>query len=205
MTVLGNNLSKVTATAWDVLPAQFHNVSVTIHGVSSFVRFISPTQVNVLIPWEVATSGAPIPAVVSLTTSEGTAQRTIEVHSIAPSLFADGRNAAAINQDGSLNGTGTGKKPAAPGTIVSLYGSGFGQSVPPVPSNFNSEHRQLLRRVEVTVGGVAADVKWAGLAGVGLYQVNVEIPASTADGDQPVVVKVDGVPTQDNVEISVRN
>jgi uncharacterized protein (TIGR03437 family) len=46
----------------------------------------------------------------------------------------------------------------------------------------------------VTIGGTKATVSFSGLAPgfVGLYQINVEVPATLAAGNQPVVVEVSG-------------
>ena len=57
--------------------------------------------------------------------------------------------------------------------------------------------------VTVTVGGVGADVLWAGLVGAGLYQINVRVPASLADGDQAVVAMVAGLSTQSGALVKV--
>jgi uncharacterized protein (TIGR03437 family) len=36
---------------------------------------------------------------------------------------------------------------------------------------------------QITIGGVAASVEYAGLVGAGLYQLNVTVPASLSSGD----------------------
>jgi uncharacterized protein (TIGR03437 family) len=47
----------------------------------------------------------------------------------------------------------------------------------------------------VTIGGVNAIVSFSGLAPgfVGLYQINVEIPAGVKTGNQNVVIKMAGL------------
>jgi uncharacterized protein (TIGR03437 family) len=47
----------------------------------------------------------------------------------------------------------------------------------------------------VTIGGVAAQVDFAGLTpgAVGLYQINAVVPANAPTGSQPLVVSVNGV------------
>ncbi len=46
----------------------------------------------------------------------------------------------------------------------------------------------------MTVGGAAAKVYWVALAPglAGLYQVAIEVPASLANGDYPVIASVSG-------------
>jgi uncharacterized protein (TIGR03437 family) len=46
--------------------------------------------------------------------------------------------------------------------------------------------------VALTVGGVPAQVLWAGLVSPGLYQINVKVP-SVSGGGQAVVATVAGV------------
>jgi uncharacterized protein (TIGR03437 family) len=48
--------------------------------------------------------------------------------------------------------------------------------------------------VSVTIGGVPANVSFAGLVAAGLYQINVTVP-NTATGDQPVRATVNGAQT----------
>jgi hypothetical protein len=55
----------------------------------------------------------------------------------------------------------------------------------------------------VTIGGVQADVLWAGLVGAGLYQVNVRVPTSLGDGDHAVVAGVEGVSSQNTGRVRV--
>ncbi len=64
--------------------------------------------------------------------------------------------------------------------------------------------------VTVTVGGTtlaATDVLYAGVVPgsiSGLYQINIRIPASTADGEIPVVLRVGGQATQSNATLTVK-
>jgi len=46
--------------------------------------------------------------------------------------------------------------------------------------------------VTVTIGGANATVLFAGLVGPGLYQINVTVPSTLADGDQAVIATVAG-------------
>ena len=48
----------------------------------------------------------------------------------------------------------------------------------------------------VNIAGIAADVAFSGLAPgfVGLYQVNVQVPAGVPSGTQEVEILINGVP-----------
>ncbi|MCX6631463.1 MAG: hypothetical protein NTW28_27945, partial [Candidatus Solibacter sp.] len=127
----------------------------------------------------------------------------------APGVFtADGSGrgqAAAVNQDGTRNGPAT---PAPAGSVLTLYATGEGQTLPagvdgkvgaaPLP--------QPVAPVTMTVGGVAAEVRYAGGAPgqiAGVMQVNVVVPGGLA-GAVPVVLTVSGVASQPGVTVAVR-
>jgi adhesin/invasin len=117
---------------------------------------------------------------------------------VQPGLFVyENLRAKALNQDLTLH---TPQTPIPAGGYVVLYMTGMGPTTPqvadgqPAPS---SPLAVLNGTVRATIGGVDAFVQFAGLAPglVGLIQVNVQIPAGLASGDQPVFVTVNGVPT----------
>jgi uncharacterized protein (TIGR03437 family) len=87
---------------------------------------------------------------------------------------------------------------AAPGDIIEIYGTGFGDTNPPYQPGVFAKVTPLPRLtspVAVTIGGVtlwsASDVQYAGLAfdASGLHQVNLRVP-NVPDGDQPISVTV---------------
>jgi uncharacterized protein (TIGR03437 family) len=55
------------------------------------------------------------------------------------------------------------------------------------------------------IGGVAAEVTFAGLIGPGEFQFNVVVPAGLPDGDQVVTATYNGVSTQPGVLLTVKN
>ena len=110
-----------------------------------------------------------------------------------------------INQDGSLNSLTT---PAAAGSIVTIYGSGFGRTTPegtdghvatvPLP--------QPVLPVSATVDGAPATVLYAGdAAGMveGIVQVNIRLPQDYYYGD--VQVSVGNEAMDFNISISQAN
>jgi uncharacterized protein (TIGR03437 family) len=94
--------------------------------------------------------------------------------------------AAAINQDGTINGPGN---PASAGSVVSLYGTGFGQTNPscitgalnaPMPVNL-----ALGVSVGLNAGSPGPQVQYAGGAPgllCGAVQVNIMVPSQTPAG-----------------------
>ncbi|MCP5117793.1 MAG: hypothetical protein GY953_43800, partial [bacterium] len=92
-----------------------------------------------------------------------------------------------------LFGAALATRPAAPGDLVLLFGTGFGPTLPPFPDGeIITGAFPLAGPVRVLIGGQEAQVAFAGLVGAGLYQFNVSIPQLPA-GDHEVVVTVGGV------------
>jgi uncharacterized protein (TIGR03437 family) len=99
-----------------------------------------------------------------------------------------------------------------PGQIVTLYGTGFGDTNPAVPTGqIAAGAATLTNPITVTIGTVtlsSADVLYAGtspgLIG-GLYQFNVRVPSSTPNGDIAVTISIGGFQTQSAVTIPVHD
>jgi len=99
-----------------------------------------------------------------------------------------------VHTDGTIAGPA---RPAKPGEIVSLFGTGFGPTTPTTGSGVLLNGAAALAnpaQLQVRIGGQSATVQFAGLTGPGLYQVNVTVPA-VADGDQPVTAAIGGAST----------
>jgi uncharacterized protein (TIGR03437 family) len=96
-----------------------------------------------------------------------------------------------------------GGQAAQPGQIVTLWGTGFGDFMQPVPTGqLATVADSLATAITVTIGTTtlsSADVLYAGaspgLLG-GVYQFNVRIPASTPNGDTAVTITIGGSSTQ---------
>lgn len=57
----------------------------------------------------------------------------------------------------------------------------------------------------VQIGGSPAVVQFAGIVSPGLYQFNVYVPTSAADGDNTLVVQYNGLTTQSGVLLTVQH
>jgi uncharacterized protein (TIGR03437 family) len=99
-------------------------------------------------------------------------------------------------------------KPAKPADMVTLYGTGFGFTQPVWQAGeIPNQTAQFQGTVTVTIGGAPATLQYAGLAPgsiSGLYQFNVQIPQSAANGNQPVNITINGVSTPSGVTIPVQ-
>jgi uncharacterized protein (TIGR03437 family) len=119
---------------------------------------------------------------------------------------------AILNSDLSPN---TEANPAARGDIAVIYMTGEGQTSPGgvtgKVTTIASPPAPLtpapLLPVSVTVGGQPANWTFAGEAPgfvSGVMQLNVKLPTNIAAGDQPIVVTIGGVPSQQGVTVSVK-
>jgi uncharacterized protein (TIGR03437 family) len=180
---------------------------VKVNGKAGSISYIGPTQINVLAPAD-DTVG---PVQVTVTTQDGTsAPFTVQLKKPAPGFFLfdpqQRKYGAALiaRSDGGVDyscpeGLFGAGRPVKPGEILLLWGTGFGATDPAVPFGVVfSGAAPLTDTVTITIGGVSADVQFAGMTGAGLYQFNVVVPP-LADGDQKVTAAIDGVTAQDNV------
>jgi uncharacterized protein (TIGR03437 family) len=166
------------------MPSTLDKVSATVNGKSAYVYYISPSQINILTPPD-AMSG-PVPVVVS-NNGTATAAFTAQAKSVSPSFFVfnGGPYVAAEHLDGSPIYPGR-SAPAKPGETIVIYANGFGPTSVPVVSGSATQSGTLSPLPVIQIGGVTATVQFAGLVAPGQFQFNVVIPASLANGDQPI-------------------
>jgi len=178
--VFGTSLSTVTQSAQldssGQLPAQIEGTSVTFNGQAAALIYVSPRQINLVIPDGVQTGTATVRAVSPVAAVQGTA----DIRKISPSLF-------------SSNGAGTG-----PGSILNAVTYAPDPFLVETPENSGDDKRtrlavygtgiRLAAKVNAqgrTDTGKTFDlpVEFAGPAPgfFGLDQVNLVIPAE-ADG-----------------------
>jgi uncharacterized protein (TIGR03437 family) len=214
VSIFGTNLSTSTET-WGgadfvngLLPTSLDGVSVTIDGIAAYVEYISPTQINVLAPDDAKTGAVQIQVTAA---GQQSNSFTAQKQQYAPAFFTfdSGKYVAAEHTDYSYVGSPSviaGATPAQPGEVVLLFGTGFGPTDPATPTNQLVTTAAVLpaNSVQITIGGVAAAVQFAGLTGSGLYQFNVTVPASLPSGDAVVVATIGGVQTQTGVSLTVQ-
>jgi uncharacterized protein (TIGR03437 family) len=213
ISIFGTGLSARTATwgsgnfANAMLPTSLDGVSVTINKVPAYVEYISPGQINVLAPDD-STTGA---VQVEVTTA-GQASNTFtaQKQQFSPAFFTfdNGKYVAAEHANYTLLGAPTavaGATPAQPGETILMYGTGFGPTTPSTPTGqLVTTAEPLANSVTITIGGVRANVEFAGLVESGLYQFNVTVPSTLPSGDAPVVAAIGGVQSQSLVSITIQ-
>jgi uncharacterized protein (TIGR03437 family) len=208
-TIIASGLSRVVETAsGGILPEVLGDVSVVVQdsqGVSRRAKlfYVSPGQINLVIPDETAIGPANITAV------SGTSllfAATANISATAPALFsasATGSGPAAavvtkVNADGNRSSTPSFSCSPRPGScvnvpinvagpersVIEFYGTGI-------------RNRHGLQSLSATLGGLPVRVLYAGPQSqyAGLDQVNIELsPQLRGRGRVELILLVDGKP-----------
>ncbi len=181
-----------------------------VNGVASPILLSSDGQINVVIPYGV--EGAPAAQIEVLHSGVPSNLFVLPLADKTPGLLTlnqsgDGPG-AILNQDFSLN---TEANPAAPGSVVVLFGGGVGQTDPAgidgAPNALELPLQALRGETTATVDGADAEVLYAGPApGLidGAVQYNIKLPETATGGAVPIVVIQGGAATQDGVTVQVR-
>jgi uncharacterized protein (TIGR03437 family) len=210
--IYGTNLSSATRE-WagsdfqeNRAPTQLEGVRVNINGRAAFVRYVSPTQVNVQAPDDDSVG----PVNVEVINSNGTSNAvSVQKTRVSPALLTTplfnvgGRQyLAALHSD---NRTFVGRenliqgvafRPAKPGDIIIVYAVGCGPTNPATPAGqFFNDARALSSPFQIRFGETVAQAVGNLAAGaVGLCQFNATVP-NVADGDIRIDATVDGTAT----------
>jgi uncharacterized protein (TIGR03437 family) len=201
ISLFGRGLSDTIDTAKTAaLPLGIDNVSVSFDVASANLSlpgrlyYVSPTQVNLQVPWELnGQSSAQIK--VTVEDSQG-ALYTLPLAQYSPAFFIAGTYLAARDTAGNVI---TASHPAIRGQSVQLYANGLGPvDNQPATGELAQPSPHLshtLVKPTVTIGGQPAEVQFSGLAPYfsGLYQVNAVVPAGIAAGVQKVVLSINGI------------
>jgi uncharacterized protein (TIGR03437 family) len=192
-------------------------VQVFFDGIPGTPLYVSATQINVTVPWELAVN----------TNSNDSNQRNVVVsyqgmrstpipqgvYGAAFGIFTlDGTGkgqAVAINQDGTVNGAAS---PAVPGSIITVYATGGTQTSPksttgmvnPIssplilsgPSGAEPFGGLVPFAVGAQIGGQFTNVLFAGAAPgdvTGVVQLNIQVPEGVSGNALPLTVSLNGL------------
>ena len=185
--VFGTGLAPaIEQASGNPLPLNMLGVTVTVNGVAAPLYYVSPTQINVQIPYETGLGTA----VLGVNNNGKVTSFQFPVSMAAPGTWAAG--------DGSLIPSATGQ----PGETLVAFITGAGENTPLIVTGaepYSGTALALLPQpilpVTVTVGGLPASLAFVGspIETAGITQINFTIPAAVPAGPQPVVVNVGGV------------
>ena len=189
------------------LPTQLDGVSVTVNGRPAFIYYISPTQVNILTPPD------PISGTIAVQLSNGGAQSNVVNNAAQPLSLAfftfDATHVTATHADGSLIGPTTlypgFSTPAKPGETIVVYANGFGTTTVPIVSGGMTQSGTLTTTPIVGIGGLVANVTFAGLVAVGEFQFNIVVPSSAPDGDLGISAAYNNAFTPTSATLAVQH
>jgi uncharacterized protein (TIGR03437 family) len=192
VSLYGCNLSYETGgrSGWSSEP-NLGSVGVIVNNQSALISYVSPAQVNFLMP---GTLTAKQVTIYLQRDSDYGPTLTIPIDTTSPELFlANSTTVVAAHENWSLVGDPATKddtaSPAKPGEILILYATGLGQfknRVDPLEAPPWTANPIVLRtEFKVLLNGTAVEdrlVEYVGAAPgfVGVYQLNLRLPASVA-------------------------
>ena len=177
-------------------------LEVLIDGQSVEILYNGPTQLNFLVP---PTAIPKASALLQISSGGNLLVATpLQIVDASPALFTVNQSgtgqASVLNQDYTRNGAAV---PAARGSTLMVYGTGFGVAKPPGLHGLS----WLDEAVSATIGGLPAEVTFAGLAPgytAGLQQINIRIPDDSPTGAAvPIRLQLGGHSTQLGTTIAV--
>lgn len=176
--IYGTNFATDAVTAPGVpFPTRLNGVSVTIGGVAAPIYYVSPTQINAVIPFEARVTGYDNNTYVYVDTPAGTSTWfPVVLNRNSPAIFT--MNGVPT---GPVIGIDAGYRFLAgpPEGPIFVYATGLGPTTPAGSSAGGGVAVEPLNRVQDTVtayvGDTKATVTFAGLAPgfPGIYQVNI--------------------------------
>ena len=182
-------------------------VQVLFDGNPAPLIYVSATQISAMVPYGVAGKSSTQIQVVYQGNTSDSLQKPIAPS--APGIFtadSSGQGQGAMtNSDGSYN---TSSNPATPGSYVTLYLTGEGQTDPSgSDGNIATSTANVALPVTVLIAGRTAQLLYAGSAPGnvnGFAQINAIIPADLPyGGNLPLVVKIGGIASQSGVTLAV--
>jgi uncharacterized protein (TIGR03437 family) len=212
-TVQGTNLSVETRTL-DFqdgrYPTEAHGVRVTVNGRPAYLQYVSPGQLNALVPDD--ESVGPVQVAVTLNGNTSDAL-TVQMERFSPAFFAWPQNQPVATdpqfnwkvKSGTFQGVNT--TPAAPGDVIILWGTGFGPTSPQVEAGRQvSGAPTLVDAPTITVGGVTAEYLGGALSPgfTGLYQIAIRVPATLQNGDHPVIASIGSFRSPETLLLTVQ-
>jgi minor extracellular serine protease Vpr len=204
ISIFGSNLSDATGFATTVslpLAIDFATVSFDVPSanisVPGHLIFVSPSQINLQVPWELQGQTSAL-VKVTIDFSYGNVV-SVPLSDYAPAFFEiGGGNVAARDSNNQLIDAGN---PALQGHAIQLYLNGLGpvnnQPASGDPAS-STTFATCTSAPSVTIGGQSAMISFCGLAPgfPGLYQINATVPTGLTSGSQPITVTLGGATSE---------
>ncbi len=122
------------------LPVTIAGISATVNGVAAALYYVSPTQLNIQIPYQTAVG---VPATLAIDNNGQVTTRTFELGAASPGIFTDTKNSIVC-----------GCSERSRGQTTTLYFAGAGAVTPAIP------RYRLRTGVEYAAGSAARTCKY---------------------------------------------
>ncbi|MBN8729691.1 MAG: hypothetical protein J0L64_04060 [Acidobacteria bacterium] len=174
------------------MPRNLADIQVLIDEQPVPLYFISPFQINFLMPNGAPSSGTVELQVVQPSTGRVIAATRITMDVASPAFFTVGSTGtgqiASLNQDNSINSD---TNQLTRGQVIQLFATGAGH-IPNAPPDGEQAQGAIATptRPRVVVGAREPEIQYSGLAPglLGVWQINVVVPDVTAPSNQVLVV-----------------
>jgi len=204
--VTGQYLAGQTLAAPAIpLPTILGGTSVIIGGIQVPVSSVSPGLIDAQVPFELA-PGQPYQVFVSANNALTTPQ-SFQAGGSSPGLSVlPSGDVQASHQNGSAVSE---TSPAAPGEYIAVYLVGMGATTIPVSSGDpgpGAPYASTVIAPSITLNNESTSFAFSGLIPglVGVYQVNLQVPADAANGDLILTFSQSGV-TSNSAILPVHN
>lgn len=186
--------TKIASAATVPFPTTLLTTTVTVNGEKVPLYYVSPTQINAVMPWDIP-GGAVASVIVGNGSSNSNAAAIYVPATGTPGIAVYNTNRAVVtNADNSVNSASNGAN-VGDEVVVWFTGGGPVQAAGPLvtgspaPSGFSP----VTGNNSVTVGTAPATVKYIGLTSgsIGLYQANFIVP-QLAKGSYAVQINIAG-------------
>jgi uncharacterized protein (TIGR03437 family) len=203
-------LSSFTLDAAGRVPSVLRAARILFNGEAAPLLYTSANQASAIAPYLL--DGATSAEVVVQFQDRVSRPFRVPVRAADPGLFSLERTGtgpgAILNEDGSVN---TPDNPAASGSIIVLFGAGFGATNPvSVAGEITSAASPPRLRTPVTaitIGGQPATILYQGPAPgavAGLYQFNIRLPSGVGSGNAAVKITQGNFASQDGLTVAIR-
>jgi uncharacterized protein (TIGR03437 family) len=202
------------------MPMTLADEEVLFNGAPAPLYFVSPGQVNFLVPMSAPVTGTADVEIVQVSTGQVLGAASVPMASVSPAIFCGAAGgcalnggfyqAAVLNQDYSVNSP---TNPAARGSVIMIYCTGQGAlDNPPAdgaaagtsPFSTTPQTPRVAMGTDFVddmpiLAGDPTNGKWVSYSGLapgfaGLWQINVQIPMSINPASQvPLAIQYDGV------------
>jgi uncharacterized protein (TIGR03437 family) len=204
VTLMGQELAPaVKAADSSPLPSSIEGVSVSIGAITAPLFYVSPTQINLQVPFELPLGSAPL---IVQRGAQSSAARDLKIAATDPGIFSTADGVAAVVHASDFSVV-TQQKPASADEYLAVFSTGLGTTDPAAVSG---QPATTAAPIKATVfaqidTGPEITVSYAGLAPglIGLYQLNFQIPEGTPRGARELLFYV-GAGVSNHVTLWVR-